>query len=94
MKDARMTITAKELTIQGRDGSMFSLPFTVDPTKKPKAIDFRLGGGDGWLKISGNFKGIYELDGDSLKLCIGSGDERPAKFSDQGAALIVLKRQK
>jgi hypothetical protein len=33
------------------------------------------------------------LDGDNLKLCIGSDDKRrPTEFSDKGAALIVLKR--
>src|SRR5262245_33517634 len=36
--------------------------FTLDATKKPKAIDIKTPKGDTIL-------GIYELDGDNLKLC-------------------------
>jgi uncharacterized protein (TIGR03067 family) len=94
MTDATIAIGPKEMTLQARDGTKLTWPFTVDPARKPHAIDFRLEGGEGWLRINGTYKGIYELDGDSLKLCVGSGDERPTKFSDKGAALVVLKRQK
>ena len=89
---ARMTIAAKEINIQGKDGVKLNFPFTVDPTKKPSVIDFHSLGDEGWLRI-GPFKGIYELDGDRLRLCLGSSDKRPTKFSDQDAVLIVLKRQ-
>ena len=37
-----MIIAAKDVTIQQKDGTKLSFPFTVDPTKKPNAIDFRL----------------------------------------------------
>ncbi len=94
MKDARMTIAEKELTITGKDGVGLSIPFQVDPTRKPNAIDLRLVGGDGWLRIDVAMKGIYELDRDHLTLCLGSDDARPTAFGDRGAALIVLKRQR
>lgn len=93
MKDAQMTFTAKELTIQSKFVGKLNLPIKVDPTEKPNAIDLRFPGGEGWLRIDGVRKGIYELDRDNLKLCI-TDDKRPTKFSDKGAALIVLKRQK
>jgi uncharacterized protein (TIGR03067 family) len=42
--------------------------------------------------------GIYELDGDTLKVCLGSpGDERPSSFEtkpDDGRTLIVYRREK
>ena len=82
MKGALVIIAAKEVTIQGKDGSKLTLPFKVGPTKKPS--DFPLVGGDGWLKINGPFKGIYELSGDSLKLCIGSDDKRPTSSASRG----------
>lgn len=89
---ARMTIAAKEITIHGKDGTKLHFPYTIDPTKKPSAIDFHSPGGEGWLRI-GPFKGIYELDGDRLRLCLQSNDKRPTKFGDKDAILIVLKRQ-
>jgi uncharacterized protein (TIGR03067 family) len=43
-------------------------------------------------------KGIYELDGDTLKVCLGStGDEAPKAFETEpldGRTLIVYKREK
>jgi hypothetical protein len=49
MSNTRITIAGKELTIKGKDGVEPSVPFTVDPTKKPNAMDLRLVGGGGWL---------------------------------------------
>ena len=39
-------------------------------------------------------KAIYELDGDTLKLCLGPPDNRPTEFTDKDKALLVLKRKK
>jgi uncharacterized protein (TIGR03067 family) len=43
-------------------------------------------------------KGIYEVNGDDLKLCVTSrpGVERPREFSrnEDGLALITLRREK
>jgi uncharacterized protein (TIGR03067 family) len=95
MKDTQITIVEKELTIKSKGGAELSIPFKVDPTKEPNAIDLRLVGGDGWLRINVDMKGIYELDRDTLKLCFGWDDQpRPTEFSDKGAVLMVLKRQK
>ena len=44
--------------------------FKLDPTTKPKSIDLTIYGKPG--------KGIYQIDGDSLTICIKIGDgERP-----------------
>jgi uncharacterized protein (TIGR03067 family) len=69
--------------------------FTVDPAKKPKAIDY--------LQLEGPTKGvkqfgIYEWDGEMLKLCFASpGQDRPVDFTapaGSGRTSSVWKRAK
>ncbi len=69
--------------------------FTIDPSRKPKTIDYKM--------IDGPTKGkkqmgIYELDGDTVKFCFGPvGAERPADFTSKpgdGRTLSVWKREK
>ena len=60
--------------------------------KKLKTIDYRSD-----LLPDEPIKGIYEIDGDSLKICFAIEGERPKKFeSAEGSTtmLIVLKRIK
>ena len=55
--------------------------FTIDPSKKPKTIDYQM--------IDGPTKGkkqlgIYELDGDRVKFCFGApGSERPTDLTSK-----------
>ena len=64
------------------------LPYTLDPTAKPKAIDF--------TEKAGVLAGIYELDGDTLRLCMakGTGMARPTEMKAVGkeVAFMILKR--
>jgi uncharacterized protein (TIGR03067 family) len=68
------------------------LGYKLDPARKPKQIDIAFGETE-------TAEGIYELDGDKLKVCLtkpGHGD-RPTKFdSTEGreSVLLVLKRKK
>jgi uncharacterized protein (TIGR03067 family) len=68
--------------------------FKVDPLAKPKTIDiiFTEGPGKGHSQ-----KGIYELDGDTQKICIAMPDQpRPTEFASKagsGHVLEVLKRE-
>jgi uncharacterized protein (TIGR03067 family) len=71
-------------------------PVVVDPEKTPKTIDLNFnraeGGGQKAL-----YKGVYELDGDALKLCCGTDGSRPKELaSPEGTKtfLLVLKRKK
>ncbi len=68
--------------------------YTIDPSKKPKAMDI--------VPADGPDKGqtrplIYELDGDTLRICgseVGKG--RPAGFpakDAKGLMLMVLRRE-
>ncbi len=70
---------------EGIEGSV-----TLDPDKKPKTID---------LDVNGRIlKGIYELDGNKLKMCYNiSADERPIEFvskPDSGLIVVIHKRGK
>jgi uncharacterized protein (TIGR03067 family) len=67
----------------------------LDSGKKPKAIDFTPQDTGGPAKTA---LGIYELNGDDLKLCFATGKgERPTEFVSKpggDVSLIVLKREK
>ncbi len=68
---------------------------TLDPTRKPKAIN--TWDQDGPYDDR-TVPGIYELKGDSLKLCFARpGDERPTEFTTKkgtGFLLAVYERRK
>jgi uncharacterized protein (TIGR03067 family) len=70
--------------------------YKLGPSKKPCAID--LTSTDGTTK-GRTYLGIYELDGDSLKICFSEYDqERPGEFAAEGKpgirTLLILERQK
>ena len=68
---------------------------TIDPSKKPKTIDYQMT--DGFTKGKTQL-GIYEVDGDTFKSCFGKpGTERPTEFTSKpgdGRTLSVWKREK
>jgi len=67
--------------------------FKIDSSKKPAQIDIIPKDGPEKDKT---MRGIYELDGDTLKLCVrGMGEGRPTEFkSDKDVTVMVLKRVK
>ena len=69
--------------------------FTVSASRKPKTIDVTFNEGPEKGKV---FKGIYELEGDTYKVCIAlPGKERPTEFvskPESGHVLEVLRREK
>ena len=79
------------VTIRGDD---HDATFSVDSTKKPKTIDVTLKGGDQDGKV---MKGFFELDGDTLKICMGNPEnpDRPAEFkSKDEVKVFTFKRVK
>src|SRR6266568_1019102 len=68
---------------------------TIDPSKKPKTIDYQML--EGFTKGKTQL-GIYEVEGDMFKACFASpGAERPAEFSGkpgEGRTFSSWKRQK
>jgi uncharacterized protein (TIGR03067 family) len=75
-------------------GAEYTGDVTLDPTANPKTFDllFRTGPEKGNTSL-----GIYELDGDSWKMCLTTrGGKRPAKFATKpgtGMALQTLTRR-
>jgi uncharacterized protein (TIGR03067 family) len=68
--------------------------YRLDPGKNPKEIDVTITQGTQTLLL----KGIYLLEGDDLKLCLGApGADRPTEFIAKPGSqtgLWVLKREK
>jgi len=91
-----------------RAGDRFGLVYSIkiDPTKTPKTIDYVVSGGavrgDRPASVTGaaggTRQGIYELNGDSLRICLARpGKDRPTEFlSPPGKDLVlsVYQRQK
>src|SRR5262249_51646493 len=69
--------------------------FHIDATKKPKTIDAFPANA---LDKSKPMRGIYQLEGDRLKLCFAAaGKERPKEFESKegsGHTLTVWEREK
>src|SRR5262249_8632881 len=67
----------------------------IDPAKKPGTLDVMPSKGDNEGKT---MQGIFELDGDTLKICLSQPDgDRPKEFASEagtGRLYVVYKRQK
>jgi uncharacterized protein (TIGR03067 family) len=93
--DDPQTITFKgdTFTVKVGDKVVQAGMQTLDPTKKPKAVDSPVTEGEG---KGTTMLGIYELDGDNLKACFDTaGKKRPTEFktaAGSGHMLVVLKR--
>lgn len=96
LKGVQAVFDKDRLSLVGKEGKReFSIK--LDPTKKPKAIDM--------TALDGDFKdktnpAIYELMGDTLKLCLSNEpgeNERPTDLaSKEGSKLLLMtfKRSK
>ena len=92
---ARRVCKGDETTVTIGAQLLFKAKFTLDPSKKPKTIDYQMT--EGFTKGKTQL-GIYELDGDTVKFCFGSpGAERPTDFTSKlgdGRTLSIWKREK
>jgi uncharacterized protein (TIGR03067 family) len=96
--DFGATWTFKNGTVEETVGGLprRSGPVSVDPVKSPKEIDLNFTKGDGGA-AKGLFKGIYEIQDNTLKICLGSDQARPTDLvSKEGskAILMVFERKK
>src|SRR5258708_3978799 len=93
-----------QIKLEFKDGKMFInianetkeiATLKVDGSKKPKTVDLDLTEGPDKGKKA---QGIYEVDGDNLKLCVAKpGKDRPTEFATKAGSettLLVLKKDK
>jgi len=87
LKGDRFTMTTPESTHKGT--------YSVDPTVTPKTIDVTFIEGP---RAGKTIKGIYDLTGDTCKVCIALDDQpRPTEFASKpgnGYVLEILRREK
>src|SRR5882762_1349919 len=73
----------------------FKAKITLDPSKKPRTIDYQMT--EGFTKGKTQL-GIYVVEGDTFKACFAKpGAERPSDFTSEpgeGRTLSVWKREK
>ena len=92
----KCTITFRGDKFMQKEGDRFLGAGTckLDPTKRPRAVDFTTTGDRGDRLTS---LGIYDLKGDTLRACFDArGKERPTEFKTQansGRVLFVIRRQ-
>jgi uncharacterized protein (TIGR03067 family) len=94
IKSRKLTTKGEKYTLKVGDETVQGT-IEINPTKKPKTIDAKADSGTNKGKT---LLGIYELDGDSLKICLAlPGKDRPAAFAtaaENGQQLVVYKREK
>ncbi len=93
-----LVVKGKTATVEGNEAvkkEYARVELKLDPSTTPKCLDLGIVGG---TQKDAVLEGIYEIQGDELKLCVKVlGKDRPGKFeSPEGdsIALVVLKRQK
>ncbi|PYI85810.1 MAG: hypothetical protein DME26_10130 [Verrucomicrobia bacterium] len=95
LKNSKRVCKEDETTVTVGGQLFMKAKFVLDPSKKPKTIDYQM--------IDGPTKGkkqlgIYELAGDTVKFCFGSpGADRPSAFTNSpgdGRTLSLWKRAK
>lgn len=95
------TFTADQITMKkkGKDKAESTAAYVVDASASPKRLDLTPLDDAGKIDINRTLRGIYSVDGDTLKICMNDrpGDRRPPSLEstrDSTAVLLVLKRQK
>jgi uncharacterized protein (TIGR03067 family) len=87
LKDVTLTFTGGTFTWKTGAGETRGT-FSLDPARSP---------GDISMSIEGQkLAGIYHLEGDELKICVGVGEDRPIDFATRDGAkavLLILQRK-
>jgi uncharacterized protein (TIGR03067 family) len=93
-KGMTLTIRDDKSTLKAADGAVLSAcELKVDAGRDPKTFDAKEVEG---LGVGRTYKGIWEVEADTLKWCFSTKD-RPRGFESQEQAdffLLVLRRQK
>lgn len=94
-----LVIEGDTLTTKWGDKVKSKGKIKLDPSKKPKTLDLEHVEDAGDVKKGQVQQGIYVIDGDTLKWCMGApgAEDRPKEFTTndkQNHMLIVAKRSK
>ncbi len=88
---AKVVISGDRMTVNVGRKSEAEFPITLDPSKKPKTMDIAPADRNNKALV------IYELDGDTLRICSGLKGQRPTEFTGKfgsDCGLYVYKRDK
>ncbi len=95
LKGSKRVCKGDETTVMVGGQLLMKANFMLDPSKKPKSIDYRVTGGANAGKTQ---LGIYEINGDTVKFCFSvPGMDRPTDFTTRegdGRTSSVWKREK
>lgn len=93
-KGTQWTFNGGQLEGYGQPNKGSSTRYKLDPEQKPKSIDLTAQVGDDGPVLF-QVKGIYQLEGDELKVCFAPGkEERPKAFPAGGVgSVLILKRE-
>ena len=82
-----------EITVLIADQTFLKAKIAIDPSKKPKTIDYDMTEG---VTKGKKQLGIYELDGETFKSCFAKpGADRPTDFKPgEGRTVSVWKRER
>jgi uncharacterized protein (TIGR03067 family) len=92
-KEMKRLCKGDEITVMMGDQVFLKAKLTLDPSKKPKTIDYEMT--EGFTKGKKQL-GIYEINGDTFKACFSSpGSERPTELkAGDGLTFSEWKRKK
>jgi uncharacterized protein (TIGR03067 family) len=94
-KQMKRICKGDEATTTMGDSVFLKAKISIDPSKKPKTIDYLMI--DGFTKGKTQL-GIYEVNGEIFKACFAKpGEARPTEFtskSGDGRTLSIWKREK
>jgi uncharacterized protein (TIGR03067 family) len=93
VKQMKLVVEGQKATFFAGDTVLLQGTIKLDPATKPKALD--VASRAGRLKDQ-TVEGIYEFDGDAVKICLGSpGGVRPTEFkSGKDQPLVTYQRVK
>jgi RNA polymerase sigma factor (sigma-70 family) len=90
LKEGTFLFKGDKFITERPDGMTYSSDYTIDPTKKPKSIDITPREAPESEKDK-TIPGIYELDGDTLRICANMPDlERPTELKSKEGTRIML----
>ncbi len=81
--DADLNMTSFNQGAEPKNGTKWAIK--LDPEKSPKQIDL--------IREGSNYKGIYEWDGDDLRIAYTLGGGRPATFDPKPDVYTELLRR-